>query len=206
MATVDQHRLTGEARLVEKEVGDPVLAATLIVRGRLVVRVEKAGQTTLAAQIAQILERTTAHHLAVEERGLALAEGSVMPSLLISAATLPLRGFYSAVAVLSAMPGIDMHFAGPLALLNCLHLAAQQGILVKDGRSLELLHTVDTVVFDKTGTLTLEQPMVAEVHVLDHFSADQLLAYAAAAEQHQSHPSPKPSWTRPKPANYRVSK
>lgn len=188
MATVDQHRLTGEARLVEKEVGDPVLAATLLVRGRLVVRVEKAGQTTLAAQIAQILERTTAHHLAVEERGLALAEESVMPSLLISAITLPLRGFYSAVAVLSAMPGIDMHFAGPLALLNCLHLAAQQGILVKDGRSLELLHTVDTVVFDKTGTLTLEQPTVAEVHVLDQYSADQLLAYAAAAEQHQSHP------------------
>ena len=188
MATIDQQRLTGEARPVDKGVGDAVLAATLVVRGWLYVRVEKAGEATLAAQIAEILNQTTAHHLAVEERGLMLAEKSVLPSLLLGVVALPLRGFRSAVAVLSAMPGVDMHFAGPLALLNCLHLAAQQGILVKDGRSLELLHTVDTVIFDKTGTLTLEQPEVAEIHVFNRFSPEQVLGYAAVAEQHQSHP------------------
>jgi Cu2+-exporting ATPase len=188
MATVDQHRLTGEARPVEKGIGDPVFAATLLVRGRLAVQVEKAGQATLAVQIAEILNQTTAHHLQVEERGLALAEKSVLPAVLLSVAALPLRGFRSAVAVLSAMPGVDMYFAGPLALLNALHLAAEHGILIKDGRSLELLHTIDTVVFDKTGTLTLEQPEVAEIHALGAFSADEILGYAAAAEHRQSHP------------------
>jgi Cu2+-exporting ATPase len=188
MATVNQQRLTGEARPVEKGVGDPVFAATLVERGQLYVRVEKAGRETLAMQIGEILNRTTAFHLKVEERGLALAEKSVLPSLLLSAAALPLRGFSNAVAVLSAMPGVDMYYAGPLALLNCLHVATRHGILVKDGRSLELLHTIDTVILDKTGTLTLEQPEVAEVHVCGDFSADDVLLFAAAAEHRQSHP------------------
>ncbi|MDD5033380.1 MAG: heavy metal translocating P-type ATPase [Methylococcaceae bacterium] len=188
MATVDQHRLTGEARPAEKSTGDPVFAATLVTRGSLHIQVEKAGRDTLAVQIAQILEQTTSYHLAVEERGLTLAEKSVAPSLLLSAVALPLHGFGSAVAVLSAMPGVDMYFAGPLALLNFLHVSAQHGILIKDGRSLELLHGVDTVVFDKTGTLTLEQPEVAEVHVSGELGADQVLMFAAAAEYRQSHP------------------
>lgn len=187
-ATVDQQRLTGEARPVEKGVGDTVLAATLVLRGRLYVRVEKAGQSTLAAQIAEILNQTTAHHLAVEERGLMLADKLVLPSLLLSAIALPLQGLHSAVAVLSAMPGVDMYFAGPLALLNFLQISAQQGILVKDGRSLELLHTVDAVVFDKTGTLTLEEPEVAQIHPFAAFHEDDVLRFAAIAEAHQSHP------------------
>ena len=42
-----------------------------------------------------------------------------------------------------------------LGILNFVSAAAEHGILVKDGRTLELLSSVDTVVFDKTGTLTL---------------------------------------------------
>jgi Cu2+-exporting ATPase len=160
----------------------------LVERGQLYVRVEKAGRETLAMQIGEILNRTTAYHLKVEERGLALAEKSVLPSLGLSAATLPLRGFNSAVAVLSAMPGADMYYAGPVALLNCLQVATRNGILIKDGRALELLHTIDTVILDKTGTLTLEQPQVAQIHVCGDFSADDVLLYAAAAEHRQSHP------------------
>lgn len=187
-AVVDQHRLTGEARAVEKAIGDTVLAATLMTRGQLHIEVDKAGHSTLAAQVAEILAETSDYHLAVEERGLALAEKSVLPSLFLGALALPLYGISTAFAALSAMPGVDMYFAGPLALLNFLHMAAQQGILVKDGRSLELLHTVDTVIFDKTGTLTVEQPEVIEVHLCHDSSADDVLLYAAAAEARQSHP------------------
>jgi Cu2+-exporting ATPase len=119
---------------------------------------------------------------------LALAEKMVAPSLVVGGLALPLYGFSSAVAALSAMPGVDMYFAGPLALLNFLHVATNRGILIKDGRALELLQTVDTVIFDKTGTLTLEQPEVVQIHRCHTYSADTLLAFAAAAEAHQSHP------------------
>jgi Cu2+-exporting ATPase len=67
-------------------------------------------------------------------------------------------------------------------------VATRHGILIKDGRSLELLHTIDTVILDKTGILTLEQPDVTQVHVCGDFSADEVLLYAATAEHRQSHP------------------
>lgn len=188
MGVVDQHRLTGESRPVEKGSGDRALAATILTRGSLQIRVESAGEDTLAAQIAGILEETTAYHLQIEQRGLALAESAVMPTLLISGLTLPFYGVSSALAALSAMPGVDMYFAGPLALLNFLHLAAAEGILVKDGRSLELIHTIDTIVFDKTGTLTRELFSVAEVLTYADWEEDQIITLAAAAERYQKHP------------------
>ena len=188
MALIDQQRLTGEARPVEKAQGDQVFAATLVVSGRLFVRVEKAGQSTLAAQIAEMLTQTTTYQLTLEARGLTLAEKAVLPSLLISALAWPLRGLRSAVAVLSVMPGVDMYFAGPLALLNSLYVAAQQGILIKDGRSLERLHRIDTVVFDKTGTLTNETLVLAQIHLCGALDETEVLRCAAAAEQHQQHP------------------
>ncbi|MCB0189990.1 MAG: hypothetical protein KDE31_37220, partial [Caldilineaceae bacterium] len=41
---IDQHRLTGEAQPVEKTVGDQVLAATVMLAGKIDVQVEKAGK------------------------------------------------------------------------------------------------------------------------------------------------------------------
>jgi Cu2+-exporting ATPase len=81
-----------------------------------------------------------------------------------------------------------MRYFGPFSMLNYLNIAARQGILIKDGRSIELLRDIDTVVFDKTGTLTLEQPQVKHIHSCSGLSADEILTFAAAAEDRQSHP------------------
>lgn len=188
MATVDQHQLTGESELIEKGIADRVLSATFIRNGQLRVQVEKAGSDTLAAQTSALLERTTRLHLEHPERGLRLANRTVAPSLLITAAVLPFYGLRSSMALLAVMPGVDMYYAGPLALLSFLEMAAERQILIKDGRSLELLRSVDTVIFDKTGTLTLEQPELAQIHVLDDLSEDEILGLAAAAEYGQTHP------------------
>jgi Cu2+-exporting ATPase len=187
-ASVDQHMLTGEAQPAEKGPGDRVLAATIVLAGRVVVQVEKTGDETTAAQIGRILTDTSDFKESLVTRATAFNDSVALPFILLSGLSLPFLGMEGALSVLMSTPGYRMVLYGPLSMLSYLHLAAQQGILIKDGRSLELLEEVDTIVFDKTGTLTLDQPHVSEIHACGGFTKERVLAYAAAAETKQSHP------------------
>lgn len=188
MASIDQRLLTGEAQPVEKGAGDAVFAATTILTGRLYIRVDKAGQETVAAHIDSILNQTANLKLTQQTRAEHLADRSVLPTLGLSAFALSTLGRVSAVAVLSANYLDTARLASPLGMLNFLTLALQRGILIKDGRVFENLDRIDTVVFDKTGTLTLEQPHVGQIYTCHEMPADELLTYAAAAETKQHHP------------------
>ena len=187
-ASVDQHILTGEAKPVEKGIGDGVFAGTLVLMGKILIQVEKAGAATTAAQIGAILNQTIDYKQQIESRSVALSNAAALPTLAISAVALPFVGVNGALGVLESAVGYGLRLTGPIGMLNYLRAAAQQGILIKDGRSLELLKTIDTVVFDKTGTLTQEQPQIHAIHTFADLSADELLAYAAAAEARLSHP------------------
>jgi len=59
-ALIDQHALTGESQPAEKAIGDKVFASTLIVAGKVDLKVEKAGNETVIAKIGQILSNTAA--------------------------------------------------------------------------------------------------------------------------------------------------
>lgn len=187
-ASIDQHRLTGEAQPAEKGIGDAVLASTVVLEGRVQVRVEKSGDTTLAAQIGEMLRQTASYEMAITTKARQMADRSVAPTLAVAGLAWVVNGVAGAVAITSTMFGLNLMFCGPLALRNYLLVATRRKILVKDGRSLDLLTEIDTVVFDKTGTLTLDQPHVAGVHCFSEESSLEILRYAASAEQHQSHP------------------
>lgn len=187
-ASIDQQRLTGEAQPAEKRVGDRVLAATVILAGKLYIEVEKAGKETAAAQIGEILNTTAGYQMSIESKALQVADASLGPTLLAAGLAWLTRSFEGAVAITNSGFGFNIKMTGPIAMLNYLNIAAHKGILVKDGRSLELLHEIDTVIFDKTGTLTLDQPHVTQIHLVNGVSASTLLAYTAAVEDRQSHP------------------
>ncbi len=188
IASIDQHMLTGEAQPAEKSVGDPVFAATLVLAGTIRVRVEKAGTDTMVAHIEDILHSTAEYTSTLELKGKVISDKSILPTLALSAVTLPLLGPTAALCTLCCYIGEGMKLLGPLSLLNFLNLAAKHDILVKDGRALESLQDVDTVVFDKTGTLTQEQPHVVAIYPCDRYTENEILGYAAAAEARQTHP------------------
>jgi len=187
-ASVDQQMLTGEAHPVEKGPGDPVFAATVVLAGRVHVRVDKAGTETVAARIDEILNRTESYQLALQSRGIKLANDSAAPTLGLSAVALLARGPESALAMLNSAFGVSVRVSAPITMLNLFNIASSEDILLKDGRSLELLSGVDTVVFDKTGTLTMAQSNVARVHRMNELDEGQILMLAAAAEHRQTHP------------------
>lgn len=188
IATIDQHMLTGESQPVEKEEGDLVLTSTLMMAGRILVRVEKTGQETTAAQIGTMLSQTASYQASVVSKGEQVANKSVPPTIALALLALPVAGYRYMVTILGSAIGLNIMLTAPIGMLNFLNVAANHGILVKDGRSLELLKDVDTVVFDKTGTLTLDEPHIGNIHTCSDLEADEVLRYAAAAEHRQTHP------------------
>lgn len=187
-ASIDQHILTGEFQAMEKSVGDPVFASTVVLAGKIYIKVEKTGADTTVAKIGELLNRTVDHKAETQLRAEQLADKTVVPTMLLSLLSLPFLGPLGAVTVMNSHFKQKMSVLGPIGMLNYLHIASQQGILIKDGRTFDLMNTVDTVVFDKTGTLTYAQPHVGRIHTVDGHDELTILMYAAAAEQKQSHP------------------
>ncbi len=191
IATIDQHALTGESTPAEKGIGDRVFASTLLVAGRMQVRVEQAGSETASAKIARILNETAGYKLGAQHRGEAMADKAVIPTLAIGATALATIGTGGAVAVLNSDFGTGIRMAAPLGMLSSLALAANRGILVKDGRALEKMSEIDTVLLDNTGTLTREVPEVGQVVTCKGYTENKILQWAAAAENRFAHPIAK---------------
>jgi heavy metal translocating P-type ATPase len=188
MALVDQHALTGESAPAEKGTGDRVFASTLMVAGEIRVSVETSGSETASARIGRILRDTAGYKMSSQHKGERLADRAVIPTLGVGALGMATMGPIGAVAVLNSDLGTGIRMAAPLAMLSSLTLCASKGILVKDGRALEMMHQVDTVLFDKTGTLTREQPEVGRVIAAHGWDPRRILAFAAAAERKFHHP------------------
>jgi Cu2+-exporting ATPase len=190
-ASIDQRAMTGEAQPAEKEAGESVFAFTLILTGKIWVRVEKAGDETIASQIQTLLHNSTDFAASVELRVEKLSDQLAFPSLFLGALALPVAGFTSALVVLDSALVDHLNITGNLNVLSHLSYATQLRLLIKDGRALEHLKNVDTIVFDKTGTLTQEIPHVERIYPSQYFSEEEVLVYAATAEYKQKHPVAK---------------
>ncbi|MEK8020613.1 MAG: heavy metal translocating P-type ATPase [Candidatus Parabeggiatoa sp.] len=185
---IDQHVLTGEFQPVEKSKGDKVFASTMLVAGKILVKVEQAGEETTISKIAQMLRHTTDFKSKAQLKGETWADQMAIPLLSIGLVTVPFVGLYGTAAILNSSPGNRIRILAPLETLSHLNLASRQGILIKDGRALEVLMKVDTILFDKTGTLTEEQPKVGKIVVCGNYTKNDILKYAGAAERKMTHP------------------
>ncbi|HEX4423649.1 MAG TPA: HAD-IC family P-type ATPase [Kofleriaceae bacterium] len=185
---VDQRALTGESRMQELGVGDPVLAVSVVLSGEAILRAERTGDETLAARVEVLLTNTESYEQALIDRISRSTERSVRPTLAIAGYGLLTRG---PIGILGGLwtNALDMAWlTAPFSMLNTMRAASQLGILVKDGRSLEQLTTIDTVVFDKTGTLTLNKYEVCAVHTRPGLDRDEVLGIAAGVEGRMQHP------------------
>jgi Cu2+-exporting ATPase len=190
-ASIDQRAMTGEAQPAEKEAGESVFAFTLVLNGKIWIEVEKAGDETVASQIQTLLHDSTDYAASVELRVERLSDRLAFPSLLLGAIALPVAGYTSALVVLDSALVDHLNITGNLNVLSHLSNATRHRLLIKDGRALESLRSIDTIVFDKTGTLTQEVPHVGRIYANQSFTEAQVLVYAATAEYKQKHPIAK---------------
>ncbi len=160
----DESLLTGESVPVGKRRGENVAAGSINLDGVLSVQATKsAGDSTLSRIIAlveQALSSRSDLERTVDRVSRIFVPCVVLIALLTflyawaaSPATLA-QALMRAITVLVIACPCALGLATPLAITAAFGAASRRGILVRDGRVLETLHKVDTVILDKTGTVT----------------------------------------------------
>jgi Cu2+-exporting ATPase len=190
MASIDQSKLTGEAMPVEASAGDRVLAATVVLEGKIYVSSQSVGIATRAGAMLEAVQAAPLHETKMQNYASVMADRLVVPIMLSAGACFAVTG--SLVRLMSMLIfdfSTGIRIAAPTAVLASMHRAGRRGILIKTGAALERLSKVDAVVFDKTGTLTLGEPKVTRIVTLDGRQADHVIALSAAVEQRLHHPA-----------------
>jgi P-type Cu2+ transporter len=194
-AELDESMITGESRPVPKQVGDRVVAGTVVTDSAIRVRVEAVGEQTALAGIRRLVEQaqtSRSRAQALADRAAALlfyfAVGvGVVTFVVWLVLGEPDQAIERTVTVLVIACPHALGLAIPLVIAISTGLAARSGILVKDRLAVERMRTIDGVLFDKTGTLTKGEHQLTSVAAVDG-DTDGLLRLAAAVEADSEHP------------------
>ena len=187
-ASINPYMTTDDPTLLERKVGERVLASDILVSGELHISVEETGNQTIIANISRYMGRSSDMSNLVQLRGEAIADGFATPTLALGGLALPFAGIAGGLAILQSCIGEAIRLIIPLTTLKFLRNASQHELWIKDGRALERLTRVDTVVFDINSLLVLEYPEIKTIHCFSQFNENQLLQYTGALAQHRSNP------------------
>ncbi len=201
---VDESLLTGEARAVPRQPGQPVIAGSLNLGAPVWCRVERLGPDTRYQQIVSLVQQALTGKpgwTRAADRFAGLFVAAVLVTALIGGLAWwlvdPSKAVWVAVSVLVVTCPCALSLAAPSALLAAAGGLARHGVLVRRLDAIEALASVHTLLFDKTGTLTDPSLQVArlwhEAQVLPaHGSLPQdamdLVAKAAALAACSQHP------------------
>ncbi len=192
---IDTSLVTGETLPREVRIDYEVFAGTLNQSAPLRIRVAKASEDSLLADIVRLMEKAEqgqARYVKIADRAARLYT-PVVHFLAVSAFVF-WWGFIGlawqdslliAVTVLIITCPCALGLAVPVVQILASSALMKRGILVKSGDALERLAAIDTVLFDKTGTLTRGQPQLIGEY------DDSVLQVAASLAQHSAHPLSK---------------
>ena len=195
---VDTRALTGESVPKSVHPMDKVLSGCINESGLLTIQVTKTYDQSTVAKIIDMVENASARKAPTENFITAFAR-YYTPAVVVLAALLavipPLlfQGMWAdwihrAFVFLVVSCPCALVVSIPLTFFGGIGAASRHGVLVKGSNYLEALNKVDTVVFDKTGTLTKGVFKVTEIIPAGENTREQVLQYAAWAENFSTHP------------------
>lgn len=197
---VDESMINGEPIPKVKRDGEEVFAGTINQDGVLHIKAKKIGSKTVLSNIIRLVEKAQSSRPPVQK----LANTAVsyfIPTILTIAVVVFLLWYFvfdstllfaltTLISILVVACPCALGLATPTAVTVGVGRAAEFGILIKNGDTLENAGKIDVAAFDKTGTITEGQPEVDDV-ICYGISENELVELAASVEKNSNHPIAK---------------
>ena len=196
---VDESMLSGEAVPVSKTVDGTVYAGTINQKGSFKFRATKVGSDTMLAMIIRMVQEAQGSKAPIQ-RIVDKVAGVFVP-VIVSIALLSMilwialggddgvvHGILAFVTVVIIACPCALGLATPTAIMVGIGKGAENGILIKDAKSLEVAKNIDVVVLDKTGTITEGHPEVADVVPAEGIDIDAVANAVYSLEFQSEHP------------------
>ncbi len=198
---LDTKALTGESLPRTVGCGDQVLSGCINQGSVLAIEVTKAFGDSTVAKIIDLVENASSRKAPTEKFITTFARyyTPVVVVLAVLLALVPplalgegwIEWIRRAMVFLVISCPCALVISIPLAFFGGIGAASKHGVLVKGSNYLEALNKVSTVVFDKTGTLTRGVFAVTDIIPANGYTQEQVLEYAARAENFSNHPIAK---------------
>lgn len=194
-SSIDQASITGESIPVEKNIGDTLISGTINKNGYLKMKATKVGEDTTLSQIIKLVEEASNSKAPISKIADKVSSIFVPTVIIIAIITIIIwilagQSFEFAltmgIAVLVISCPCALGLATPVAIMVGTGKGAENGILIKSAESLEMLHSINTVILDKTGTITEGKPVVTDV--VTSMEQKDFLIIAGSLERKSEHP------------------
>lgn len=194
-SSVDTSLVTGETVPRDIKPEAQVYAGTVNLSSAVTIRVEKAAEDSLLADVVRLMEQAGQSQAAYVQ--IADKAAKLYTPVVHSLAAIAFLGWLFiggidwqdalliAVTVLIITCPCALGLAVPVTQVLATGRLMKEGILVKSGDALERLSKIDMAIFDKTGTLTLGKPVLQSGYDV------QVLQKAASLAMHSRHPLSK---------------
>lgn len=197
-SAIDESMITGESIPVEKVSGSKVIGGTINKNGAFNFKVTEAGDNSILSQIIRLVEQAQASKPPIQKLVDKVASVFVPAVIIIAIITFITwmiigsentfsNALINFVAVLIVACPCALGLATPTAIIVGTGLGASNGILIKNGESLEIAKNISTIIFDKTGTITEGKPEVSGI-ICFNSTEEDILFNAASLESKSEHP------------------
>ncbi|WP_299523000.1 cation-translocating P-type ATPase [uncultured Methanobrevibacter sp.] len=192
-SSINQAVLTGESLPADKTVGDEVYSGTINLYGSIIIKATKNGENNSINKLIKLIKSSKPENAKIVKTADKWATWIVVVAFICSIGTwIITHEILRAVTILIVFCPCALILATPTAIMAAIGNLTKQGILVKDGESLEELGKVNDLILDKTGTLTYGEPEVSQIILYNKKnSKKEIIHILASLENKSEHPLAK---------------